>query len=69
MQMWSACKSPLIRMKQNCCCHLGIPVVNTQNSGTFCAYFAEKSEKIIVLACYSFCIAILWAYFHYDPYF
>ena len=33
----------------------------------FLCLFCRKKLKIIVLACYSFYIAILWACFHHDP--
>ena len=44
-------------------------ILNFYHVNFFCAYFAEKRLKIIVLACYSFYIAILWAYFCREPHF
>ena len=44
-------------------------ILNFYHVNFLCAYFAEKRLKIIVLACYSFYIAILWAYFCREPHF
>ena len=44
-------------------------ILNFYHVYFLCAYFAEKRLKIIVLPCYSFYIAILWAYFCREPHF
>ena len=42
-------------------------ILNFYHVNFLCAYFAEKRLKIIVLACYSFYIAMLSVYFCCEP--